>query len=90
MGLDERAQKTWQQIIALFEDKLQYGFLKQAESVVDIKLAGSELVLFVTDSEALDYFRSPVNQLRLMILSRPVVSLESVVVHRVQAEPLKD
>ncbi|OVE79860.1 hypothetical protein BVY02_02105 [bacterium J17] len=84
-----RSQEVWQRIVSILDDQLQYGFLEQAKSVVDVQLEGSELKLCVSSDEALEFFAADVNQQRLLIISRPVVSLDKISVELVEAEPIK-
>ncbi len=87
MGIQED-QATWTSIKAILEDQLQFGFLEQAKSVVDVSVSGSVLKLTVTSDEAYEFFSAEVNQQRLMIVSRAIVSIESIVVAKVEAEPI--
>ena len=80
--------KAWEQILLLLEDKLQMGLLEQTRAVVDVNLEGAELTLFVASDESFDYFSSEVNQQRLIIMSRPVISLEKIRVKRRDAHPI--
>lgn len=90
MVLDTRTQEVWESILKILDEKLQYGYLKQVESVVDVKLDSGELTLFVSNNEALEFFLAPVNRDRLIIMSRPIITLETVKVERVLADPLQD
>ena len=87
MGIQEDLA-TWTSIKAVLEEQLQYGFLEQVKSVVDVSFSGGEFVLTVTTDEAAEFFNAEVNQQRLMIVSRPIVSIESIVVKKVEAEPI--
>lgn len=80
--------KAWEKILLLLEDKLQMGLLEQTRAVVDVNLEGAELTLFVASDESFDYFSSEVNQQRLIIMSRPVISLEKIRVKRRDAHPI--
>ncbi len=80
--------KAWEKILLLLEDKLQMGLLEQTRAVVDVNLEGAELTLFVASDESFDYFSSEVNQQRLIIMSRPVISLERIRVKRRDAHPI--
>ena len=82
-------QATWDKIIALLEDKLQFGFLEQVRAVADVSFDGSEVTLFVSTDEAMEFFRADVNQQRLSIVSRPVVRIERVEVRRLEAEAIR-
>ena len=88
MGTQEDLE-TWTSIKAILEEQLQYGFLEQAKAVVDVSFTGGEFVLTVTTEEAAEFFSADVNQQRLMIVSRPVTSIESIVVKKVEAEPIE-
>lgn len=72
----------WQEIVAVLEHKLQFGFLEQAKSISKVELNGGELTLHVNSDEAFDYFSAEVNQQRLIIQGRPVIQLQSVSVIR--------
>lgn len=87
--IDARASEIWQRITSLLEDKLQYGIIEQAKSVVRISLIGNGLKLYVSSDEAAEFFSSDVNQQRLSILARPILNIETIEVERVDAEPLK-
>ena len=84
-----RSQEVWQRIVSILDEQLQYGFLEQAKSVVDVRLEGSELQLSVSSTEALEFFAADINQQRLLIISRPVVSLDKISVELVEAEPIR-
>ncbi len=86
---EQHAKETWQAILLLLDEKMQYGFLEQAKSVVDVRINGSEISLAVSNDEALRFFSAEVNQQRLIIVSRSVISFEKVTVHKVEAEPLR-
>ncbi|MFN8389300.1 MAG: hypothetical protein U0136_03315 [Bdellovibrionota bacterium] len=86
---DRRAHDIWQKILNAQEEKLQYGFLDQAKSVVDIKMDGNELTLFVASDEALRFFTSEVNQQRLFIVSRPIATIEKFRVVKIDSSPLE-
>lgn len=86
---DPKSTDLWRRIVEVFDEKLQYGFLDKVSSVVEVKVEGSEIHISVSSNEAFEFFRSEVNQQRLIILSRSIVSLDKVVVHRVDAEPLR-
>lgn len=84
------AQSAWKKIVDLVEDKLQMGLLEQIRCVVDIKLEGPELTLYVATDDAFEFFSSPVNQQRLIIISGNVISLEKVHVEKTEANPIFD
>lgn len=84
-----QAHEIWSGILKILDEKLQYGLLKQVDSVVDVKIDGDELSLCVSDDEAFDFFQAEVNQQRLIILARPVIFLETIKVIKVDAEPLR-
>ena len=86
---EQHAKELWHAILGILDEKMQYGFLEQAKSVVDVRIDGGELSLFVTDDEALGFFRADVNQQRLVIVSRPIVTIEKIIVEKVYAEPLR-
>lgn len=86
---DARASEIWQRILALLEDKLQYGIVDQARSIVRVTLLGNGLKFFVSTDEAAEFFRSEVNQQRLAILSRSIFAIETIEVEKVDAEPLR-
>jgi hypothetical protein len=73
-------KKTWDKILAVFEDKLQLNFVQQAKLVSGVQIEGSTLELEVTTGEALEFFSSPINQQRLIIMSRGVAPIEHVAV----------
>jgi len=77
-------KKTWDKILAVFEEKLQLGFMQQARMVTDVKINGNTLLLVVSTPEALEFFSSPINQQRLTIMSRGVAQLEKVEVKLVE------
>jgi hypothetical protein len=81
-------QDKWAQILATLEDKLQFGFLEQARAVADVRFNGGEVTLLVSSEEALEFFRADVNQQRLMIVSRPVIRINSIIVEKIEAEPI--
>lgn len=81
-------QAVWANILEILEEQLQYGFLEQAKSVVDVHFACSELMLTVASEEAAEFFSADINQQRLMIVSRPIVRIESIAVKSVEAEPI--
>ena len=83
---DEQALDAWQKIVSVLDEKLQYGFLEQVKSVVHVAIEGEELLLKVNSEEALDFFRADINQQRLFIVSRPIVSLSKISVELVEQE----
>ena len=85
----ERATEIWDKILHVLDEKLQYSFREQARSVILAEIEGSELYLTVTSAEARDFFNSSVNQHRLSLLVRPVITLEKVVATLVEGEPLR-
>ena len=87
--IDARASEIWQRITSLLEDKLQYGIIDQAKSVVRVSLIGNGLKLYVSSDESAEFFSSEVNQQRLSILARSIFNIETIEVERVDAEPLK-
>lgn len=76
----EKTQEIWKQIIKQLEEKLQYAFLEQIKNVEDVNLEGDELILTISDADSIEFFKSEINSQRLILLSRPVISLENVVV----------
>ena len=85
---DSRAHEVWKQILSILDEKLQYGLLEQAKSVVDIRLEGEELTLIVSGDEAERFFSAEVNQQRLIIQSRPKISLGKIRVERSHSSPI--
>lgn len=85
---DSRAHDIWKQILAILDEKLQYAMLEQAKNVVDVRLEGSELTLVVSGEEARQFFSAEVNQQRLTIVSRPVISLSKVTVATSDSSPI--
>ena len=85
---DQESVAFWNKIQTILDEQLQYGFLEQAKSIVDIKLEGSHLTLTVSTDEAYDFFNSELNKQRLLIVSRQVAALEEIEVIKVEAEPL--
>ena len=81
-------QEKWSKIEALLEEKLQFGFLEQTRSVVDVEFNGAQLLLVVSNEEAAEFFSAEVNQQRLLIVSRPVARIESIAVRKVEANPI--
>jgi len=74
------AQKVWDKILAEFEDKLQFGFLEQAKAITSVQIEGEEITLVVNQQEAEDFFKSSVNENRLIVTSRPIVRLDKLIV----------
>ncbi len=87
---DSESRELWQRIVQSLEEKLQFGFLEQGRSVVAVRFNGGHLTLVVSDSDAADFFQADVNQQRLIIVSRPIVSIEKISVELVNASPLDD
>ena len=85
---DIRANEIWTRVLAVLDEKLQYGPLEQARNVVDVKTEGDELILFVATAEAERFFSAEVNQQRLIIQSRPAVSLSKISVVRTESSPI--
>lgn len=81
--------EVWTRILVLMEEKMQFGFLEQAKAVLKIELEGAHAKLSVCTDEAEEFFTAETNQQRLMIVCRSVVSIESIEVIRIDAEPLK-
>jgi hypothetical protein len=80
---------VWARILLLMEEKMQFGFLEQARFVLKVEFEGSHALLTVCSDEAREFFSSQVNQQRLMIVSRPVVSINQLSIVQVNAEPLE-
>lgn len=72
----------WGKVLEIIDEKLQYGLLEQTRAVVGAEMCGSVLELSVATDEAFQFFSSPVNQQRLIIISRPVLSIGTVVVRK--------
>jgi hypothetical protein len=85
----QSALRTWEKILEILDDKLQYGFLEQARSVVDVKISGGDVTLLVSTPEAKEFFQAEVNQHRLMIMSRPVLTIDKISVQLVEADALR-
>lgn len=85
---DSDSRELWQRIVRSLEEKLQFGFLEQERSVVAVRFDGADLTLVVSNSDAADFFRADVNQQRLIIVSRGIVSIEKITVELVEASPL--
>ena len=86
---DQHAHDVWKKILAALEEKLQYGFLDQAKSVVDVRMDGPEFTLYVSGVEAERFFSSEVNQQRLFIVSRGIVAVEKFHVIKTDSSPLE-
>ena len=86
---DTESAKIWRQIVEILDEKLQYGFLNQEKSVVDISINGNELTLYVCNDEAFDFFQSEINQQRLMIMSRGIRNFNSIIVAKVEADSIE-
>ena len=76
----QRSKDVWERILALLDEKLQYGLLEQARSVTSVSLEGHELILTVSAGEAEEFFSAHINQQRIIILARPVLSLDKITV----------
>lgn len=87
METNER-NDVWNRILEDLREKLQFGVLQQAKSVVEARVCGGVLTLVVTDAEAEEYFNAEINKQRLMIMSRPVAPLADIEVRRVSATPI--
>ena len=85
---DRRAEDIWRRITAVLEEKLQYAFLDYLRTVVSVKLEGNELWLGVCGQESFEFFSAAVNQQRLIIMARPVISLEKLIVRKTDASPI--
>ena len=85
---DIRANEIWTRVLAVLDEKLQYALLEQARSVVDVRMEGDELILYVANAEAERFFSAEVNQQRLIIQSRPAVSLSRISVVRTDSSPI--
>ncbi len=83
------AQAVWKSIVAVLEEKMQFGFLEQVQYVVSVSLEAHTLTLGVTTEDALDFFRADVNQQRLFIVSRPITTISNIEVELIQAEPIR-
>ncbi|MBP9838575.1 MAG: hypothetical protein KBC84_07650 [Proteobacteria bacterium] len=86
---NQPAHEIWKKVLAVLDEKMQFGFLEMAKEVVDIKISGSEITLFVTNSEAEVYFNSEVNQQRIFIVSRPIHPLSKVCVIVTESSPIQ-
>ena len=86
---DRRAHDVWQKILAVLEEKLQYGFLEQAKAVVDVKCEGTELTLFVSNEDAFRFFSAEINQQRLFIVSRPIAPIDKFQIVKTDSSPLQ-
>lgn len=75
---DQSAFETWQKILNVLDEKMQFGFLEKAKNVVDVRIEGTDFFIFVSTKEALEFFKSEINQQRLFIVSRPFVSLQKI------------
>ena len=72
----------WESILSEMDEKMQFGLLEQARNVIDIQIDGEELVLLVESDAAAAFFEIPGNQTRLLIMARPIVQLEKIVIKR--------
>ena len=75
---EQQVKEIWDKILEMLADKLQFGFLEQAGSIASTKIRGNELILTVASEEAKAFFNSEVNQQRLILLTRPLINLETV------------
>lgn len=73
-----QAPAFWPKVVEQIEEKLQLGLLEQIRAVTEVSLTGGELSLVVSTNEASEFFSAHVNQQRLIIMARPVVSIERV------------
>lgn len=85
----ERSSVIWDQILQVLDEKLQYGFLEQASSVLDVRLEGEELHLTVSTPEALEFFNSELNEQRLILLVRSFLRLSRVRAKLSEGSPLR-
>lgn len=85
----QNESSVWARILALMEEKMQFGFLEQARAVLKVEFEGTHATLTVCTEEAAEFFSAQINQQRLMIVSRPVANIQSISIERVEAEPLK-
>ena len=83
------SEKLWEKVLEALEDKLQFGILEQARSVVRVQLQGSELLLTCANPEAAEFFNAHVNQQRLILLTRGLANIEKITTQVAVAEPLK-
>ena len=74
------SDQVWRKILENMEEKLQLGLLEQTRGVASAAIEGSTITLRVATPEAAEFFAAHVNQQRLIILARPIVHLERVVV----------
>ncbi len=81
---DQIAFATWEKILAVLDEKMQFGFLEKAKGIVDVKIEGTELFISVNNKDALEFFKADLNQQRLFIVSRPFVSLQKINVSLVE------
>ena len=79
------APDFWPKIVEQIEEKLQLGLLEQVRAVIEASFTGGELALAVATTEAYEFFGAHVNQQRLIILARPVITIDRVSV-RYQGE----
>ncbi len=73
---------VWAAILAEIDEKMQFGLLQQARTVLDIQIDGEELVLLVDSDEPEQFFSQSTNQQRLLIMARAVIDLRHVTVKR--------
>ena len=76
------AEHIWKEVTAILDEQLQYGFLQQAKAVVKVALKDGDFIITVNSDEALQFFKADVNKQRLMILSRSVFPIESIIVEK--------
>lgn len=82
---DKAAHDVWARILNVLDEKLQFAFLEQARSVVDVRLNGAELTLIVGNDESYRFFSSELNQQRLIIVSRGIHPLQTFKIEKVEA-----
>ena len=73
-------EEIWKDVISVLEEKLQYGLLQQLKNISSLDIAGSQLKLIVTDPESFEFLTSETNQQRLIILCRPVLHVEEILI----------
>lgn len=82
---DNAAHEVWKKILVVLDEKMQFAFLEQARSVVDVRLNGPELTLVLGSDESYRFFSSEVNQQRLIIVSRGIHPLQTFRIEKVEA-----
>lgn len=85
---DQRALEIWSKILEVLDDKLQYGFLEQAKSVMNVTFDGTVFTLFVAGEEEQRFFSAEINQQRLFIVSRPIASVTRFAIEKVELTPV--